>query len=134
VATPRLPIVGKDAGTWGDLLNEYLLVEHNSDGSLKRGSDIDNALSTAQSAVQSVNGKTGTSVTLAATDISGVVRTTQVGAASGVAALDVNTKLPAAQLPSTAVTSSSVTSIVVLTQAAYNALTPSSTTLYVISG
>jgi hypothetical protein len=33
----RLPIPGSDDGTWGDVLNDYLAVEHNSDGSLKNG-------------------------------------------------------------------------------------------------
>lgn len=46
----RLPIPGGDDHTWGDILNDYLRVEHNTDGSLRRGSDIDTALSTAQSA------------------------------------------------------------------------------------
>lgn len=32
---PRLPIPGQDSGTWGDILNEYLSVSHNSDGTLK---------------------------------------------------------------------------------------------------
>lgn len=31
----RLPQPGSDDGTWGDILNEYLGVSHNSDGSLK---------------------------------------------------------------------------------------------------
>lgn len=31
----RLPTPGSDNGTWGDLLNQYLQVSHNSDGSLK---------------------------------------------------------------------------------------------------
>ena len=31
----RLPIPGKDAGTWGDILNEYLSQAHKSDGALK---------------------------------------------------------------------------------------------------
>ena len=48
---PRLPIPGSDEGTWGDILNEYLLEEHNEDGSLRKGTDIDNALSNAQSAL-----------------------------------------------------------------------------------
>lgn len=41
----RLPTPGQDAGSWGTILNQYLLVEHNADGTLKRGSDIDQALS-----------------------------------------------------------------------------------------
>lgn len=31
----RLPIPGQDDGTWGNILNDYLSVEHNSDGTLK---------------------------------------------------------------------------------------------------
>ncbi|MEJ0073825.1 MAG: hypothetical protein WDN27_07225 [Candidatus Saccharibacteria bacterium] len=54
----RLPTPGSDNGTWGDILNGFLEVEHNGDGSLK-------------SAVKSVNGKTPTSgaLTLSASDI-----------------------------------------------------------------
>ena len=32
---PRLPIPGSDDGQWGSLLNTYLSVEHNTDGTLK---------------------------------------------------------------------------------------------------
>lgn len=32
---PRLPIPGKDNGTWGDVLNDYLSQSHKADGSLK---------------------------------------------------------------------------------------------------
>lgn len=32
---PRLPLPGSDKGTWGDILNEYLSVEHNADGTQK---------------------------------------------------------------------------------------------------
>lgn len=35
MSTPRLPVPGHDDGTWGEILNEFLLVGHNSDGSLK---------------------------------------------------------------------------------------------------
>lgn len=38
---PRLPTPGKDAGSWGNLLNDFLSREHNPDGSLKRGPEID---------------------------------------------------------------------------------------------
>jgi hypothetical protein len=31
----RLPTPGQDAGSWGDLLNTFLLVEHQSDGTLR---------------------------------------------------------------------------------------------------
>jgi hypothetical protein len=32
--TQRLPIPGQDNGTWGDILNAFLEVSHNSDGTL----------------------------------------------------------------------------------------------------
>lgn len=35
----RLPNSGKDAGTWGDILNNFLLQEHNPDGSLRIRTD-----------------------------------------------------------------------------------------------
>lgn len=33
----RLPIPGSDGGSWGSILNEFLLVSHNNDGSIKAG-------------------------------------------------------------------------------------------------
>ncbi|MEJ0073519.1 MAG: glycosyl hydrolase family 28-related protein [Candidatus Saccharibacteria bacterium] len=39
MATPRLPIPGSDDGTWGNILNDFLDVEHNTDGSLKLRTD-----------------------------------------------------------------------------------------------
>lgn len=47
----RLPIPGSDNGTWGDILNSFLLVELNTDGSLKKAADISAAVSTAQNAL-----------------------------------------------------------------------------------
>lgn len=43
MATPRLPSPGNDAGVWGELLNEFLLVEHNPDGTLKLDGSLGNA-------------------------------------------------------------------------------------------
>lgn len=34
---PRLPVPGQDNNTWGDILNEFLSVAHNPDGTLKAG-------------------------------------------------------------------------------------------------
>lgn len=34
---PRLPQPGSDEGTWGEILNDYLSVSHNTDGTLKNG-------------------------------------------------------------------------------------------------
>jgi hypothetical protein len=47
----RLPNPGGDDGTWGDLLNDFLLVEHNSDGTLKRAASIASAEQTANKGV-----------------------------------------------------------------------------------
>lgn len=46
----RLPVPGSDRGAWGTLLNEFLEVEHNADGTLKKAADINNAQVTAQNA------------------------------------------------------------------------------------
>lgn len=61
----RLPIVGADDGAWGEILNGYLKVAHNADGTLKAAGSID-------SAVQSVNGKAGPDITLGASDVGAV--------------------------------------------------------------
>jgi hypothetical protein len=37
---PRLPVPGSDDNTWGDILNDYLRVEHNVDGTLKLGGSL----------------------------------------------------------------------------------------------
>ena len=60
---PRLPTVGGDPDNWGTVLNEYLNVAHNADGSLKS-----TAVATA-APVKSVAGKTG-AVTLTSNDVS----------------------------------------------------------------
>ena len=31
----RLPVPGSDSGTWGSVLNDYLAVSHDSDGTIK---------------------------------------------------------------------------------------------------
>jgi parallel beta-helix repeat protein len=46
----RLPEPGLDAGNWGELLNDYLNVEHNADGTLKRASVIENSEQTTNKA------------------------------------------------------------------------------------
>lgn len=43
----RLPQPGGDEGNWGQILNEYLQVEHRVDGSLRRASEIAQAISDA---------------------------------------------------------------------------------------
>jgi len=36
----RLPVPGSDSGTWGDILNSFLSVEHNTDGTLKSNGSL----------------------------------------------------------------------------------------------
>jgi hypothetical protein len=61
----QLPTPGGDAGTWGTILNSFLQVAHNTDGSLQAAA-VQNA-----GAVTSVNGKapSGGAVSLTANDI-----------------------------------------------------------------
>lgn len=61
----RLPVPGSDDNTWGDILNDFLSIEHNSDGTLKKAALI-------SSAVQAVNGKAGPRITLTPSDIGAV--------------------------------------------------------------
>jgi hypothetical protein len=87
----RLPVVGSDDDIWGDLLNDFLAIEHAKDGSLKirtegtfyakpaggiPKTDLDAgaqvALGRADTAVQTVNGKSGQSVSISASDIGAV--------------------------------------------------------------
>lgn len=67
----RLPIPGSDTGKWGDVLNEFLGVEHNADGTLKSSASLDKKEDRANR-----------------------------GAAAGYASLDSSTKVPAVQLGS----------------------------------
>jgi hypothetical protein len=58
----RLPNPGSDDQVWGGILNTFLEVEHNPDGTLKRGNDITDALNTANAAQAAVNTKIDKSV------------------------------------------------------------------------
>lgn len=69
----RLPVPGSDSGQWGQILNDFLKVEHTDTGELKK-----TAL------------------------ITGAQQTSQKGAANGYASLDEDGLVPLSQLPSTA--------------------------------
>ncbi|HUD20872.1 MAG TPA: hypothetical protein VMQ44_02285 [Candidatus Saccharimonadales bacterium] len=62
----RLPTPGGDSGTWGTILNDYLSVEHNADGTLKKAGDISTALSTANTAKTTADSATTTANTASA--------------------------------------------------------------------
>jgi len=72
----RLPQIGGDDGNWGAILNEYLLVAHTDEGMLRAADDIAEAKNKANTAVQSVNGKTGTAVSVTAADTGAYVKPT----------------------------------------------------------
>ena len=65
MATHRLPVPGQDDGTWGDILNDFLSIAHDVDGSLRTSAVKQGG------GVTSVNGQTPSSgeVTLSATDV-----------------------------------------------------------------
>jgi hypothetical protein len=93
----RLPTPGKDDGRWGTILNNFLSVAHTADGSLKSAGDIADAKAKADSAVQNVNGKTGTSVSLSSSDVNAIAASS-LGVAGGTASLDGSGNVPASQL------------------------------------
>lgn len=96
---PRLPQPGSDQGTWGDVLNDFLLASHTADGSLKDNSVgsaqlTSDAIAAAQDGLLSTSDAASTYLPLS-----------QKGASSGVASLDGSGKIPTSQLPANDVTS-----------------------------
>jgi hypothetical protein len=75
----RLPVPGGDAGTWGGILNDFLAVEHSTDGTLKKSAQI-----------------------------SGAQQKSEKGQPDGYAPLDGSGKVPAANIPITAATGGSL--------------------------
>lgn len=73
----RLPIPGADSGVWGSVLNNFLLTEHNIDGTLKVRSELAVVKAKADTAVQA----------------------SSKGQPNGLAPLDADSKVPAANLP-----------------------------------
>lgn len=65
----RLPQPGGDKGTWGDVLNDYLLTSHNADGTVKSGAVTTDAVagsSLKASKLSTTNsGAAGNALTLA---------------------------------------------------------------------
>ena len=52
----RLPTPGQDNGTWGDILNDYLSVAHNTDGTLRPSAVTDTGVVTVVNGVEPANG------------------------------------------------------------------------------
>jgi hypothetical protein len=80
----RLPTPGSDNGQWGQVLNDFLSVEHNTDGTLKQTTDIQQAATAAQAAQATADA---------------AIPSSQKGVANGVADLDGSGKVSIARIP-----------------------------------
>ena len=108
----RLPEPGKDAGAWGQILNDYLLQSHNGDGTLKTDSvgapqlkpnSVTNA-SVSDGTIQEaklhadVREKLNAPAVIEDSSIT-TAKLANAGVANGVAILDGDARLPDNQLP-----------------------------------
>ncbi len=84
----RLPVSGSDNGTWGDILNDFLGVAHNPDGTLKPIGD------------SNVSGLSQSKIANLVADLAATEKTANKGQANGYAALNASTVVPTAQLGS----------------------------------
>lgn len=85
----RLPTPGSDNGTWGDILNDFLLVSHDAGGTLKSGVVGDGQVSSISQS----------KITNLVSDLAAKEAVANKGVASGYASLDATTKVPIAQIP-----------------------------------
>ncbi|HYG84060.1 MAG TPA: glycosyl hydrolase family 28-related protein [Verrucomicrobiae bacterium] len=85
----RLPSPGGDSGTWGNILNDFLSVAHNNDGTLKTIGDTE------------VGTLSQTKITNLVSDLAATEKTANKGQADGYAALNGDSKVPAVQLGGT---------------------------------
>lgn len=120
----RLPLVSGDNGTWGSILNDFLGVSLNSDGTIKTA-----AVGSTQLASGAVTSTAIAAGTIAASNIaSGTITTTQLSTG-------VQTSLGLANTSVQQDSSQTIQKMTVVTAATYAAIgTPSATTLYVIVG
>ena len=97
----RLPVPGNDEGTWGEVLNDFLLASHDSDGVLKPGSV---GAAQLQSNAVTNNSVADGSITQAkvqnlVSDLAATEKTANRGASNGYAPLDSSGKVPSINLP-----------------------------------
>ncbi|MDB5164791.1 MAG: hypothetical protein JWL89_417 [Candidatus Saccharibacteria bacterium] len=101
----RLPKPGGDDGQWGDLLNDFLGQSLATDGSIKPAAvTAAGAYAKPASGIPQSDLSSALQTSLAKAD--NAIPTSQKGIANGVATLDTNTTLTAAQLPATVITKS----------------------------
>jgi hypothetical protein len=127
----RLPTVGADTGAWGTVLNDYLSVEHNVDGTQKTLAVVKGGTGATAAAGAQANLGLGTAATHAATDFltpsgSGAALTgITVSQVSGAAPLASPTfsGTPAAPTPSTGDSSTAIATTAFVKAQSYLAAT-----------
>lgn len=92
----RLPIPGSDDNTWGDILNDFLSVAHNSDGTLKDLSGVPDADASTKGKIQLAGnlGGTAASPQVTSTNLSSALPVNQGGTGAGSANAALNNLLP----------------------------------------
>jgi hypothetical protein len=127
----RLPVPGEDKGTWGTVLNDYLLQSHNADGTLK---------SIPQSRVTNLESDLALRAPIASPTFTGTVggiTKAMVGLTNVDNTTDANKPVSSATQSALdgKVSGTGFSAIVKMTQAAYDALpTKDANTFYVIVG
>lgn len=94
----RLPVPGADAGTWGNVLNDFLSVGHNSDGSLKIPSYTPPDASVSNKGMIQIAGDiagTATNIQVTSTSLSSALPINQGGTGATNATDALNNILPA---------------------------------------
>lgn len=85
----RLPVPGQDAGTWGNILNDFLSAAHNTNGTLKDGvvstAKLDGTVQAKLTSIDSISlmsasAQAGTSYTLAIGDAGTAIEFTSASA------------------------------------------------------
>lgn len=92
----RLPQPGGDQGNWGDILNEYLLVAHNEDGTAKDTSGTPDADGSTKGKVQLAGDLSGTAAAprVTSTTLAAPLPVDQGGTGANSATTALNTLLP----------------------------------------
>ena len=83
----RLPVPGSDEGSWGQILNDFLVAAHNSDGSIKNGVVAEQALAAdVKTKLNNIAGQQGATGPQGATGASGPQGPAGAQGATGVGA------------------------------------------------
>lgn len=124
----RLPIPGKDAGVWGDVLNDYLSQAHAADGTLKQNAVTTNAI--APDAITAAEIQNGT-ITEAQLDAPTQAKLNTVGSGNVADGTITNAKLHDDAVTDTKITDGTIseTKLATAVQAKLNQAAPTWSTL-----